>query len=102
MEHYNCHKFAVIHDAYGFQVFVVLCIQGRTSVWPMQKHWSLHVQMGKKQDHSHLKEFEHYHVQPQEYSSPSYILESIMQCRKILVRLLEYFHLFFFGLKPFK
>jgi hypothetical protein len=38
---------------------VVLCIQDRTFVWSMQKHYSLYVQKEKEQDHSHVEEFEH-------------------------------------------
>ena len=34
----------------------------------MQRHYSLHVQMEKEQDHSDTEELEHYHVQLQEYS----------------------------------
>jgi len=50
---------------------------------------------GKEQDHFHTEEFEHYHVQLQEYSHPQIFLESIMQCKKILIGLLEYLFPFF-------
>jgi len=80
---------------------VVLCIQDRTFVWLMQRHYNLCVQMEKEQDHSHAKEFEHHHVQLQGTQTPYIFLESIMQCRKIQIGVLEYFFFhFFLGLLP--
>ena len=49
---------------------MVLCIQDRTFVWLIQRHYNLCVQMEEEQNHSHAKEFEHHHVQLPEYLKP--------------------------------